>query len=220
MLVQPLTPADTLVVTLDQLVAADGTGSHRYVMSDRLVGVRADPRNQSDAIHFLSFLHGRYPGILDHAAERTDDPVAQAWLADAAAAFSEERNVLTLLTARVGPKPSTAGQAQCEAAVAGQQRALDMLAQSDRKGCALGAAIALALDWRTVRAVIETIAHRVDVTIAECALPDMHQTALAAASHAGSPALERAMTFGAQQVLSQHRGLWDLLEARQAARAA
>jgi hypothetical protein len=33
-----------------------------------------------------------------------------------------------------------------------------------------------------------------------------------------SPAMERAISFGAQQILAQHRGLWDLLEARQLAR--
>jgi hypothetical protein len=30
--------------------------------------------------------------------------------------------------------------------------------------------------------------------------------------------MERAMLFGAQQVFAQHRGLWDLLEARTSAR--
>ncbi len=30
--------------------------------------------------------------------------------------------------------------------------------------------------------------------------------------------LERAMLFGAQQLFAQHRGLWDLLEARASAR--
>ena len=35
-----------------------------------------------------------------------------------------------------------------------------------------------------------------------------------------SPGIERAMTFGAQQVLAQHRALWDLLEARKSARDA
>jgi hypothetical protein len=35
---------------------------------------------------------------------------------------------------------------------------------------------------------------------------------------AGTPAIERAILFGAQQLLVQHRGLWDLLEARAEAR--
>jgi hypothetical protein len=33
-----------------------------------------------------------------------------------------------------------------------------------------------------------------------------------------APSAERAMQFGAQQLLLQHRGLWDLLEARRDAR--
>jgi hypothetical protein len=35
---------------------------------------------------------------------------------------------------------------------------------------------------------------------------------------AGTPATERAITFGAQQLLAQHRGLWSLLDARASAR--
>jgi hypothetical protein len=36
---------------------------------------------------------------------------------------------------------------------------------------------------------------------------------------ADTPSFERAMSFGSQQLLAQHRGLWDLLESRQQARA-
>jgi len=36
---------------------------------------------------------------------------------------------------------------------------------------------------------------------------------------AESLGIERAMAFGAQQILHQHRGLWDVLEARRLARA-
>ena len=37
---------------------------------------------------------------------------------------------------------------------------------------------------------------------------------------ASSPTVERAMLFGAEQLLLQHKGLWDILEARALARAA
>ena len=33
-----------------------------------------------------------------------------------------------------------------------------------------------------------------------------------------APARVRALTFGAEQLLTQHRGLWQLLESRAAAR--
>jgi len=41
---------------------------------------------------------------------------------------------------------------------------------------------------------------------------------MAVVEDAGPPALERAIMFGVQQLLVQHRGLWDLLEARAEAR--
>ena len=44
-------------------------------------------------------------------------------------------------------------------------------------------------------------------------------TARLAASTADTPAVERAMAFGAQQLIAQHSGLWDLMAARAASRA-
>jgi hypothetical protein len=35
---------------------------------------------------------------------------------------------------------------------------------------------------------------------------------------AGAAAVERALLFGAEQIVVQHHGLWDLLEARSEAR--
>jgi len=50
------------------------------------------------------------------------------------------------------------------------------------------------------------------------ALPLAEETATIVAAASESHAIERAMAFGVQQVLAQHRGLWDLLEARASAR--
>ena len=52
-----------------------------------------------------------------------------------------------------------------------------------------------------------------------CTLPDLRDTARLAGAVADTPAAERAMLFGAQQLVAQHSGLWDLLEARAASRA-
>ena len=92
-----------------------------------------------------------------------------------------------------------------------------MLAGSDRNGCALGAALALVLDWRAVRAVIDAAAQRFSVALIPPALPSPRQTQ-AVIESPESPAAQRAMMFGAQQLLVQHRGLWDLLESRASAR--
>jgi hypothetical protein len=203
---------------LDALVAQDGTGAHGYVKSGKLQQGPQALRNLADAVHFLCMLHGRYPGIIDHAARKTVDKDARKWLAEAADAFGRERAYLSQLVSAVGPLPSTTGQAQCETAVGGQRHALEMLAESDRSGCALGAAMALTLEWRTIRVLLDISADRLEKKIPACTLPDLRETARLAIAVSESPAIERALVFGAQQVVAQHKGLWDLLEAREAAR--
>jgi hypothetical protein len=206
------------VDVLDQLLAADGSGAHRYVASPELLSGRFATRNLADAIHYLCTLHGRHPGVVDLAATRTAHDGARGWLIQAVDGFAAERGALTKLVVAVGPLPSTPGQAESESAVNGQRHALDMLAQSDREGCALGAALTLVLDWKAVRNVMDVIANRLGVEIASPILPSRGETLAVASSVAGTPAVERALAFGAQQILGQHRGLWDLLEARQIAR--
>jgi hypothetical protein len=203
---------------LDALVASDGTGAHAYVRSGKLSDGPDAMRNLADAVHFLCLLHGRHPGIVDYAARKAVDPAARDWLDQTADAFATERSLLGRIAAAVGPVPSTGGQAQCEAAVAGQRKALDMLAESDRRGCALGAAIALTLEWRTIRVLLDISAARIDMVTPHCTLPDLIATARLAQQVADAPAVERAIGFGAQQLVAQHRGLWDLLAAREEAR--
>jgi hypothetical protein len=203
---------------LDALVASDGTGAHPFVRSGKLSDGPDAMRNLADAVHFLCVLHGRHPGIVDHAARKSVEPAARQWLDQAADAFSTERSLLSKIAAKVGHVPSTTGQAQCEAAVTGQRKALDMLAESDRRGCALGAAIALTLEWRTIRVLLDISASRVDLATPHCTLPDLVATARLAESVADGGAVDRAMAFGAQQLIAQHRGLWDLLSAREEAR--
>lgn len=207
--------ADMLI----SVVGADGTAGHRYPHADALTAGPEAIRNLADAAHYLCVLHGRFPGVIDHAANKTRHPAALGWLSAAAEAFAVERALLTRLAVATGPLPSTPRQAECEAAVLQQRHALEMLAQSDRAGCALGAAFALALDWQHVRAVLEAAARRVSIAPGDCSLPGEEETRTVAMTVADTPAFERAMSFGAQQLLAQHRGLWDLLESRQQARA-
>lgn len=204
---------------LDTLVAREGTGAHPHVKSGALSSGPDAMRNLADAVHFLCLLHGRYPGVVDSAARKAVDPASRKWMEEAAQAFAQERAFLSKVAATVGPVPSTQGQAQCEAAVAAQRRALDMLAESDRQGCAIGATIALTLDWRTIRVLLDISAQRLDLATPRCTLPDLRDTARVAAQIADGPAVERAVAFGAQQLIAQHSGLWDLLAARAASRA-
>ncbi|NJS15489.1 MAG: hypothetical protein HC788_13915, partial [Sphingopyxis sp.] len=65
---------------LDSLVAGDGTGAHPYVKSGKLSDGPDAMRNLADAVHFLCVLHGRHPGVVDHAARKAVEPDARAWL--------------------------------------------------------------------------------------------------------------------------------------------
>ncbi len=207
---------------VEALVGADGTAGHAYA-ADAAMG-RPSALTQSlpalaDAAYYLCMLHGRHPGVIDHAAAHTTDNEARAWLLEAAAAFARERAWLAQVTVAVGPAPSTAGHSDCEAAVSQQRHALDMLAQSDRRGCAMGAAVALVLDWQAVRRILDSAALRVGLEPHGCLLPDRAATLAVARAIGGSDGIDRAIQFGARQLVSQHRGLWDLLAARADIRA-
>ena len=199
-------------------IADHGTATHLYAMGSDLAQSSDASRNIADLTHFLCVLHGRYPGVVDHAAGRVTDPGARAWLADAAYAFAGERAYLARLAVAAGPVPSTPGAADSDAAVRGQRHAIEMLAQSERNGCALGAALAVALDWRHVRAVLDTAALRFGIEVPPYTLGEPTSIRETAEAVATAPSVERAILFGAEQISIQHRGLWDLLEARAQAR--
>lgn len=201
---------------LAALVAADGSAGHRFLA--RLGTGTPQMRDLSDLVHQLCLLHARHPDVVERAASHSREAATAPWLATAAAAFSAERAFVVRLVAAAGPLPSTPGQAASEAAIAAQRHALDMLAQSGRTGCADGTALALVMDWPAIRGALEIAARRLGIDPPASALPPPHETAMTIDALAARLAVERAMLFGAQQVLAQHRGLWDLLEARASAR--
>lgn len=207
-----------MAATLETLLATDGTASHAYPPSPELLYGRHATRNLADAAYYLCMLHGRHPGVVDFAAMRETDPGARAWLANAAEGFTLERLFLTRISVAAGPLPSTPGHAECEAAAIGQRHALETLAQSERTGCALGAAIALVMDWKAVRHVLDIAAQRLGVEPQPARLPDERLTRSVAATASSNNSVARALGFGAQQILAQHRGLWTVLELRQRAR--
>lgn len=200
-------------------VADHGSAAHPYAISQTLLKGPDASRNLADMIHFLSMLHGRHPGVIDHAASRVIEPEARVWINSAAVAFAAERNYLARLAVAAGPVPSTPAAADSDNAVRGQRHALEMLAQSERNGCALGAAMAMVLDWTFVRVALDAAAVRFGAVPDDFGASEPERLRALADSFAANPAAQRALLFGAQQILVQHYGLWDLLEARQQARA-
>lgn len=176
-------------------------------------------RDLADAVHLLCSLHGRHPGLIELAYTQSPDRSAHSWLADASAAFERERLYLVRLTSAVGPMPSTPGAAETESSLVAQRHALEILAGSERHGCALGAATALVGDWTTIRGLLDHVAARAGIESPACSLPGEDSVIEVIEAASGTPANARALSFGSEQLLLQHRALLDLLEARASARS-
>jgi hypothetical protein len=204
--------------SLEAAFALGASNAHGYVgtLIDKAIPARAV--DLADAAHFLCLLHGRYPGLIDYAATRSADPMVGKWLTQACDAFVGERALLTRLTVAAGPITSTPGQDKCTPAIINLRGALNALSQSDRHGCAIGAAFALVLDWMTVRQVLDVIAARTGLDVRPVALPSPAETLDLARLVSAEPRIGRAIGFGASQMLLQHRQFWDMLAERAEAR--
>jgi hypothetical protein len=175
-------------------------------------------RDIADSIHLLCSVHGHHPGLIERALELAPKGAAQQWLGRAADAFERERLYLVRLTSAVGPLPSTPGAAETEGTLLAQRHALEILARSERRGCALGAATALVSDWWPIRRLLDHTAARFGIEAPAPSLPDEASIIAVIDSECDTPASQRALGFGGEQMLLQNRGLFDLLEARAVAR--
>jgi hypothetical protein len=98
------------------------------------------------------------------------------------------------------------------------RNALETLANSERDGCALGAATALVGDWWPIRRLLDRAAARVGTEPPAPSLPDEASVLQIVDGATPTPGSARALAFGSEQLLLQHRALFDLLEARAEAR--
>ncbi|WP_300974566.1 hypothetical protein [Sphingomonas sp. LHG3406-1] len=196
--------------------AGSATHAHAADLAGTLPPYRA--RDLDDFVHLLCAIYGRQPSMLELALTSATVAPLRKWLENAANAFERERLYLVRLTSAAGPIPSTPGAAETEAALLAQRHALETLARSERSGCAVGAATALVADWLALRPLLDRAAARVGIDVPPCALPDEMSVAIVLEDTAISVAAERAIRFGAEQLLLQHRAMFDLLEARSEAR--
>jgi hypothetical protein len=199
-------------------VANEGCARHAYLNSLLEASGRHWGRDLADAVHLLCSLHGRYPGLMEIALQRCPRGSIQDWLNRASEGFERERLYLVRLTSAVGPMPSTPGAAETETSLVSARHALETLAMSERSGCALGAATALVGDWWPVRRLLDRAAARVGTESPAPSLPDEASVLAIIDRGTETPASQRALGFGGEQLLLQHRALFDLLEARAEAR--
>jgi hypothetical protein len=201
-------------------VAGEGSARHSHLSALLEASGPYAASDLADAVHLLCSLHGRYPGLIEIALQRCPSGEAKDWLDHAAESFERERLYLVRLTSAVGPLPSTPGAAETEASLVAARHALGTLAQSERNGCALGAATALIGDWWPIRRLLDRASARVGLECPAPSLPDEASVVDVIRRAADTSASERALSFGSEQLLLQHRALLDLLEARAAARSA
>ena len=217
---QPVSPASPVSIAEAQLARVGSNGCARHPHLQALVagtGPHAG-RDLADAVHLLCSLHGRHPSLVELTCEQSPDAGARSWLRQASEAFERERLYLVRLTAAVGPLPSTPGAAETEASLVAQRHALEILASSERRGCALGAATALISDWPPIRRLLDRAAERVALESPPLSLPDEPSLVEVVNRVSDNVATGRALAFGREQLLLQHRALFDLLEARASAR--
>src|SRR3954453_7773092 len=188
-------------------VADDGCARHNYLNLLLEASGRHSGRDLADAVHLLCSLHGRYPGLIEMALQRCPKGPVQDWLSRASEGFERERLYLVRLTSAVGPLPSTPGAAQTESSLVAARHALETLAMSERGGCALGAATALVGDWWPIRRLLDHVALRVGVEAPAPSLPDEASIIEVIGRAADNPASSRALAFGGEQLLLQHRAL-------------
>ena len=199
-------------------VAGDGCARHSYLSALLEASGRHSGRDLADSVHLLCHLHGHYPGLIEVALQRCPKGPVQDWLSRASEGFERERLYLVRLTSAVGPLPSTPGAAETESSLVAARHALETLAMSERNGCALGAATALVGDWWPIRRLLDRAAARVGTESPAPSLPDEASVVAIIESGADAAASARALAFGGEQLLLQHRALFDLLEARAEAR--
>ena len=199
-------------------IAEAGCTRHPHLLALVEGGSLNTGRDLADAIHLLCSLHGRHPALVEVAYSHADG-AARDWLSRASDAFERERLFLVQLTAAVGPVPSTPAAAETESTLLAQRNAMEILALSERRGCALGAATALVGDWWPIRRLLDRAASRAGVDCPPPSLPDEASVVDVIGAACDTTASERALAFGAEQLLLQHRGLFDLVEARAEARS-
>lgn len=200
------------------LVAGEGSAAHPWLHSAELNASPSATRNIADLVHLFSMLHGRMPGLVETAASQNCWIGADAFLRETVSGFAAERVYLADLIAAAGPAPSTAGDSGTVCAINAQYYSLATLARSERFGCAIGAVVALVLDWQPIRAVLDGAADRLGLAIALSQLPDEEACRAQLAAMPDRPRLDRTLAFGARQLLTHHTGLLDYLTVRAEAR--
>ncbi len=203
-----------LIDALEDGLVASGSGSHEFV-AGIAGGAKISRETLADVLHLLGLLHGTRPSVFEIVHQSPLAPSLE-WLSAAARSFARERDLLSQLVMAAGPPPSRAGQTGVEIAVDATRNALVTLAGSDRLGCAVGAAVALLMDWETISTALRRISISMDIKPIDRhgEWPNRKESLAVIKAAASVPGGERAVRFGFQTLLAQHFAFWNIVQSR------
>ena len=209
---------DFAVGVLEALHGA-GTANNSHIRGLAAGSVAKPLQALADAAHFLTILHGQVPSLFELAG-RHEEMATASWLREAVAAFDDDRRWLTRLSVLTGGSLDLSGLTAAEQVVRDLRDAMLTLAKSSRAGCALGAAVTLVLDWHVLRDALPAAAQHLGFECRDLQADDwpLGGAGTALAEVGDDPKIRRAAAFGAMQLVSMHRQLFDLFEARHAVR--
>ena len=202
---------------LKELLQEQGSSQHPYQRLLNAEGCEGLNCALFDAVHHIAFIHGRLPGLLEEAL-RNSPPGAghSSWLQTIAEGFSRERLALVQLRAHSPTTPAQPTGIAAQMSFEALGRDILALSRSERPGCALGAAVALALDWPSIRTVLDRASSLLEYSFPPTVMPVEEEIFESLAQV--DPVLKRALLFGAKELLLRHERLWTTLEARHRAR--
>ncbi|WOE74103.1 DUF6975 family protein [Alterisphingorhabdus coralli] len=169
----------------------------------------------ADIAYYLGKLHGHHPGLFDHMSHRSIQDDNHDLIVDLAETFAAQRAMLANMTVEAGPATTLAGEYNAVKTIEQLRTAIDVLGQSDRQGCGMGAAIALLSDWIIWRPALNALATRLAIPVPDSEMQDMQKRLLASLENRAEPRELRAISFGLEQLYHQHDQFWLLLERRQ-----
>lgn len=174
----------------------------------------------ADLAHALTVTHGGLPNIFDLASLRSDAQSLRNHLVTCSNSFQDWRRFLSALTSKAGPAPSLTDDAAHMVSLVQTKQGIQLLGESERKGCAIGAAFAMLNDWQIVLPESFKFAARLDI-VEGIALPPRTSAIIEEMECLEPSAAElRAMSFGADQFYQLNDAFFRHLEARRKARKA
>jgi len=174
----------------------------------------------ADIAHILTIVHGSLPTVFELASAHAPSGHLRELLFAASESFQAWRRFLALLTSKAGPAPSCLNDDVHMVSLVQLKHAIQLLASSERRGCAVGAATAMLADWHLTIPPLLSCASRFGIGHHLPSPPQVNEIIAGIEQTEPTTSELRAMTFGASQFYHMDDEIFLHLRARRQARHA